>query len=402
MQTSNDDGSKTPDSVESSDGNKSQTASVKSKLKGFLSALRSKSDKTSTSSNNNNSNSGGFNFGSSDEREFSRASLAASRSRSRSAAGRPVHSKTASVSSSLAGTGRKSQSQSRTNTMANAHNSSADLAGLAHTNPLTGGTVYAEPMPVLTNNFSNTLTTSAVDATDAELIGDEARLRANLRSIQRDFEDIAETQRLRLNENQQPVPSFPLPVSTPSTQPFNSASTANHNGINGNNNNAAINASIGLGLGLRTGAGRKSLVTASTEYTAPPHNHHHSHSQHQLTNHASFPTSHGTQSLRSARSMQSLNTPNADLEYSLLLSQHHPILPSARLTTGDSISISTAPNSTLYNQNVLAISRKVVEDAEKSALAVNLGDGYPDMSSLVVGEGGRLLLPSEIKKLNKN
>ncbi|KAJ3112024.1 hypothetical protein HK100_002472 [Physocladia obscura] len=380
-----DDGSQTPDSVESSEGNKSQTASVKSKLKGFLSALRNKNDKTSNDNNNTN----GFSFGSSDEREFSRATLAASRSRSRSAAGRPVHSKTASVSSALAGSGRNSQSQSRTTTLGNSHNSSADLVGLVDANPLAGGIIYSEPMP--TSNSA-----SAIDTTDADFIGDEARLRANLRSIQRDFEDIAETQRLRLNENQHQR-QVPLPVSTPSTQTFNSATTVNNNS-NSNNNNTAINASIGLGLGLRTGAGRKSLVTASTENTASPYNHH-SHSQH-LTTHASFPNAHSTQSLRSTRSIQSLNTPNADLEYSLLLSQHHPILPSTRTITGDSISISTAPNSTLHNQNLLAISRKVVEDAEKSALTVNLGDGYPDMSSLVVGEGGRLLLPSEIKKLN--
>ncbi|KAJ3098609.1 hypothetical protein HK100_005070 [Physocladia obscura] len=382
-----DDRSKSPESVESSEGNKSQTASIKSKLKGFLNAFRSKNDKTI-----NNKNSSGFSFGSSEERELSRATLAKSRSRSRSAAGRPMHSKATSVGSALGGTRGKSQSQSRANTLTNAHSISVDLVGLAHVNSLAGDIVYAEPMPILANNISNTLFASAIDATDAELIGNEARLRANLRSIQRDFENIAETQRLRLNENREVT--FPIP--TISAETSNNAPTAN-NSINNSNNNNAINANIGLGLGLRTGGGRKSLVTTSTE---SPLNHHHSQSQHHLKNHASFPNAHGTQSLRSVRSIHSLNTPNADLEYSFLLSQHHPILPSTRLTTGDSISILTAPNSTLYNQNLLVISRKVVEDAEKSALAVNLGDGYPDMSSLVVGESGRLLLPSEIKKLN--
>ncbi|KAJ3288442.1 hypothetical protein HDU79_004840 [Rhizoclosmatium sp. JEL0117] len=47
----------------------------------------------------------------------------------------------------------------------------------------------------------------------------------------------------------------------------------------------------------------------------------------------------------------------------------------------------------------LGVSKKLLEEAEKSVLAVQLGDGYPDVSSLLVGEGGRLLLPSERKKL---
>ncbi|KAI9345698.1 hypothetical protein BDR26DRAFT_856474 [Obelidium mucronatum] len=125
-----------------------------------------------------------------------------------------------------------------------------------------------------------------------------------------------------------------------------------------------------------------------------------------------------TKSLKSTRSLQSVDS-RTEHEYLMLLEEQGrnvlPIRSGLGITSNESLYSpassldrlhSNRPQSSAHSSssisNQIHVSQKLLEETEKAILRLDLdelGEGYPDTSSLMLNEGGRLLLPSERKKL---
>ncbi|KAJ3024843.1 UNVERIFIED_CONTAM: hypothetical protein HDU68_007741 [Siphonaria sp. JEL0065] len=130
---------------------------------------------------------------------------------------------------------------------------------------------------------------------------------------------------------------------------------------------------------------------------------------------ANTPIGSESRSLKSARSFQSVDS-RTEQEYLMLLeeqgrnplplkssleipseSTHHSLSSSMESPTFRPQSSATQNASSVQFQ--LGVSKKLLEETERAVLCLDLGEGYPNTTSLMLGEGGRLLLPSERKKL---
>ncbi|KAI8609471.1 hypothetical protein BC830DRAFT_1150329 [Chytriomyces sp. MP71] len=132
-----------------------------------------------------------------------------------------------------------------------------------------------------------------------------------------------------------------------------------------------------------------------------------------------------TASIKSARSMQSFDSKQSADEYHFQRQVEKDGLNDIYLKAGLSASAAgyyASPRATFSPEPGVAglgetssgrltptpplqtssgVMRRTVEEAEAALVrgAAQLGEGYPDTSTLMMGEGGRLLLPSEVKRM---
>ncbi|KAJ3061427.1 hypothetical protein HDU98_002671 [Podochytrium sp. JEL0797] len=179
-------------------------------------------------------------------------------------------------------------------------------------------------------------------------------LKTNLESIQRDLEHVAEHQQLRIMEMSTEMSS--KIILNPNPTGLSPAPSIKHR-----------SKSVSSVLSVES---TPKLSTSSSHFSTPE-----------------------STSLRSAMSLPSLDS-RTEHEYLLLLEEQgrSPLPIRNGLFRPQTASLSPTPR--------IHLSKKMLEDSEKSVLAVHLGDGYPDASALMVdSQSGRLLLPSEAKTL---
>ncbi|KAJ3077146.1 hypothetical protein HDU98_007531 [Podochytrium sp. JEL0797] len=179
-------------------------------------------------------------------------------------------------------------------------------------------------------------------------------LKTNLESIQRDLEHVAEHQQLRIMEMSTEMSS--KIILNPNPTGLSPAPSIKHR-----------SKSVSSVFSVES---TPKLSTSSSHFSTPE-----------------------STSLRSAMSLPSLDS-RTEHEYLLLLEEQgrSPLPIRNGLFRPQTASLSPTPR--------IHLSKKMLEDSEKSVLAVHLGDGYPDASALLVdSQSGRLLLPSEAKTL---
>ncbi|KAJ3338567.1 hypothetical protein HDU83_008030 [Entophlyctis luteolus] len=241
-------------------------------------------------------------------------------------------------------------------------------------------------------------------------------LRVNLRAIERDLEDIAAAQQLRLAT---------MSLSTSAAASSSALRSAPPLSTNIFEPQQRSEATVFIPpMGARRDTRRSVMSVASDTAAAGSALAAEKPISALQQQPAQTPKSEASRSLRSATlSVRSVSS-RAELEYVALMEQQgqnaaplaapHSAMPSSSASacatvnpvTMTSISFSRAATTSILEHTMsptplLALSRKVVEDAEKSVLAMELGEGYPDTRALMLGDGGRLLLPSEIKKLSQ-
>ncbi|KAJ3236688.1 hypothetical protein HDU81_010547 [Chytriomyces hyalinus] len=265
-------------------------------------------------------------------------------------------------------------------------------------------------------------TTEKVPAQDSPSISSQSQansLRSALHSIQRDLEDIAHSQQQFLNAvSMTPSASATSPYSSPVMTPIQSHSSFHNQqqrskSISSNDSNSQkrknwikpsptpghnfVSSTLVVSAPIPTANATASSATLATHSDA-----------------VSIKSSRSTQSFESKRSdedymsrveQQGLNAlylkaglGGSGTSFGLSASYSGRSALSPEMVHGSAGRSSSASSSPIPPTTTV-LTKKVVEDVEQAVLKTQLGEGYPDTSALLVGEGGRLLLPSEVKRL---
>ncbi|KAJ3019799.1 UNVERIFIED_CONTAM: hypothetical protein HDU68_010499 [Siphonaria sp. JEL0065] len=230
--------------------------------------------------------------------------------------------------------------------------------------------------------------TPLLDAADAVKLKELDDLHSNLRNINKDLEDIARMQQHHISQLSVPGSTTPTPPISPLLTPLKLRSRSLRSIASSEKEREKEKGS------------RKTVSSFDSPEGID----------------VNTPTGSESRSLKSVRSFQSVDS-RTEQEYLMLLeeqgrnplplkssleisneSTHHSLSSSMESPTFRPQSSATQ-NTSSSVQFQLGISKKLLEETERAVLCLDLGEGYPDTSSLMLGEGGRLLLPSERKKL---
>ncbi|KAJ3244429.1 hypothetical protein HDU78_010972 [Chytriomyces hyalinus] len=271
------------------------------------------------------------------------------------------------------------------------------------------------------SHASSSTEKATANAQDSPSISSQSQansLRSALHSIQRDLEDIAHSQQQFINAvSMTPSASATSPYSSPVMTPIQSHSSFHNQqqrskSISSNDSSSQkrknwikpsptpghfVSSTLVVSAPIPTGTATTSSATLTTHSDA-----------------VSIKSSRSTQSFESKRSdddymsrveQQGLNAlylkaglGGSGTSFGMSASYSGRSALSPEMVHGSAGRSSSASSSPVPPTSTV-LTKKVVEDVEQAVLKTQLGEGYPDTSALLVGEGGRLLLPSEVKRL---